>query len=336
MSWPRAMPKMAITATASHATSPKILVIPSSSFCSGDRERCVALTMCAIWPICVEPPGGGHHDRGRAAGDLRVLEHEVGAVAQPGLLAQHRRAVLGHRRALAGERGLLELERRRATGCARPRARRRRPRAGRCRRGRAAVDSTSSTAPARRTRAWGTCSLASASTLARALSSWLEPMTTLKVTSAVTTSPVGIWPIAKLATPTISSMMFIGLESCSRATCPQARRRLLRELVRSVSAQPLLHLAGIEPLIGLYSEIGRRRHPRRCCATPPPMRGARSSSSPLRCARTLGPLPSSGHEHGAGRVAGHHPIEMSRHPAHNPNRMRNEPVTVGGLPRRYS
>ena len=25
--------------------------------------------------------------------------------------------------------------------------------------------------------------------------------------------------MAKLATPTISSMMFIGLESCSRATC---------------------------------------------------------------------------------------------------------------------
>jgi hypothetical protein len=44
-------------------------------------------------------------------------------------------------------------------------------------------------------------------------------MTTLKVTSAVTTTPVGICPMAKLATPTMSSMMFIGLDSCSLATC---------------------------------------------------------------------------------------------------------------------
>ena len=46
------------------------------------------------------------------------------------------------------------------------------------------VDSTSSTRPARRTRAWGTWSCASASTLACALSSWSEPITTLNVTSS--------------------------------------------------------------------------------------------------------------------------------------------------------
>ena len=36
-SWPRTMPKMAITATASHAIRPNTLVMPSSSRCSGDR-----------------------------------------------------------------------------------------------------------------------------------------------------------------------------------------------------------------------------------------------------------------------------------------------------------
>src|SRR5215471_975048 len=43
-------------------------------------------------------------------------------------------------------------------------------------------------------------------------------MTTLNVTSASTTIAVGTCPIAMLAAPTISSMMFIGLVSCARAT----------------------------------------------------------------------------------------------------------------------
>ena len=59
--------------------------------------------------------------------------------------------------------------------------------------------------------------MASASTLARAFISWLVPITTLKATSAKTTTPVATCPIAKLAAHTISSMMFIGLASCPRA-----------------------------------------------------------------------------------------------------------------------
>ena len=84
--------------------------------------------------------------------------------------------------------------------------------------GTSCVDSTSSTAPSRRTRACGTCKCASASTLARALSSCAEPITTLNVTRPTTKIPVGICPTTKLATATISSMMFIGLDSCPRAT----------------------------------------------------------------------------------------------------------------------
>ena len=80
------------------------------------------------------------------------------------------------------------------------------------------VDSISATWPERRTRACGTCSFASASTLARAFSSWLVPITTLNSTRPSTTRAVAIWTMAKLAATTNSSMMFIGLTSCSRAT----------------------------------------------------------------------------------------------------------------------
>ena len=84
--------------------------------------------------------------------------------------------------------------------------------------GTSSVDSISSTWPDRRTRARGTCSCASASTLARAFSSWAEPMTTLNTTSPSTTTPVATCAIAKLAAQTISSMMFIGLSSWPRPT----------------------------------------------------------------------------------------------------------------------
>ena len=191
MSWPRAMPKMAITATASHATSPKTLVIPSSSFCSGDRERCVALTMCAIWPICVEPPV----EVTTAVAVPRVtcvfwntrLVRSPSPVSSPSTDAPSLgTGALSPVSADSWSSSVAEHRMRPSAGTTSPASSRMMSP------GTSAVDSTSSTAPARRTRAWGTCSLASASTLARALSSWLEPMTTLKVTSAVTTSPVGI------------------------------------------------------------------------------------------------------------------------------------------------
>ena len=53
VSWPRAMPTIAMIATAVHASSPKILVMPSSSRCNGERTRWVAVTMSAMRPIWV-------------------------------------------------------------------------------------------------------------------------------------------------------------------------------------------------------------------------------------------------------------------------------------------
>ena len=47
-SWPRAIPTMAMTATAAQARIPKILVRPSSSRCNGDFVRFVAVTMSAM------------------------------------------------------------------------------------------------------------------------------------------------------------------------------------------------------------------------------------------------------------------------------------------------
>ena len=114
-----------------------------------------------------------------------------GPVAERDLAVGQRARVLGHRRALAGQRGLLHLQRGRGHD---PPVRRdhvpgleqhdvTRHQLGRL--------DLARPAPARRTRACGTCSFASASTLARAFSSWAEPITTLNVTRPSTTSAVG-------------------------------------------------------------------------------------------------------------------------------------------------
>ena len=48
VSWPRAIPNMAMTATADQARTPKSFVRPSSSRWSGDFVRFVAVTMSAM------------------------------------------------------------------------------------------------------------------------------------------------------------------------------------------------------------------------------------------------------------------------------------------------
>ena len=56
VSWPRTRPKTAMIATATNAIRPNTLVMPSSSRCSGDLFRLVAVTMLAIRPISVALP----------------------------------------------------------------------------------------------------------------------------------------------------------------------------------------------------------------------------------------------------------------------------------------
>ena len=77
---------------------------------------------------------------------------------------------------------------------------------------------TISYCPSRSTRVWGTCSFASASTLARALSSCRVPSTTLSRTSAATSTAVETCAMSRLATATTASMMFMGSRSWDSAT----------------------------------------------------------------------------------------------------------------------
>ena len=98
---------------------------------------------------------------------------------------------------------------------------------------------TSTKRPSRITRAMGTCRLASASTLARALSSWLVPITTFSSTRATTTAAVEPCPITMLTTATATSIKVIGsiswpsatrstdgFASCCRVLGPWSARRL--------------------------------------------------------------------------------------------------------------
>ena len=54
--------------------------------------------------------------------------------------------------------------------------------------------------------------------LARALSSWREPSTTLSRIRSATITPVETSPMTKLTIVTAMSMMFIGSRSCWSAT----------------------------------------------------------------------------------------------------------------------
>ena len=111
------------------------------------------------------------------------------------------------------------------------------------------VDSSSSIWPERRTRACGTCSFASASTLARALSSWLVPITTLNSTRPSTTSAVAICDDREAGRDHDQQHDVHRVDQLAPRHCPQARRRFGRQLVRPVLSQPPLHLRSGQPLV---------------------------------------------------------------------------------------
>src|SRR6185437_10467833 len=217
VSWPRTRPKMAITATARKAIVPNTLVMPSSSRCSGERVRLVAVTRPAILPISVAAPVAVT----TTAAEPRVtwvfwntrLVRSPSAISPSG--SATRSLAIGALSPVSAASCTSSVAEERilpSAGTTSPAS------SSTTSPGTSLVDSTSSTRPERRTRAWGTWSWASASTLARAFSSWSVPMTTLNVTSPSTTTPVATCAMAKLAAQTISSMMFIGLASWPRAT----------------------------------------------------------------------------------------------------------------------
>ena len=103
---------------------------------------------------------------------------------------------------------------------------------------------TSATVPSRTTLACGTCRSDSASMLARALSSWREPSTTLRRISSATITPVETSPMTKLTAVTATSMMFIGSRSCCAATAHTDGGFSPLDRVRAVAREPLGRLAG--------------------------------------------------------------------------------------------
>src|SRR6516164_2264535 len=217
VSMPRTRPKIAMMATAANAIMPNTLVMPSSSRCSGDLDRLVAVTSPAIWPIWVAVP---------VPVTTNVAEPRVTWVFWNTRLVRSPSATSPSGK-VSGSLGTGALSPVSAASCTssvaedtiRPSAGTTSPASSSTTSpGTSLVESSCSTRPDRRTRACGTCSLASASTLAWAFSSWSEPITTLNVTSPSTTRAVAIWTMAKLAATTSSSMMFIGLTSWPRAT----------------------------------------------------------------------------------------------------------------------
>ena len=256
VSWPRTRPKMAMIATARNAIRPNTLVMPSSSRCSGDLDRWVAVTIPAILPISVALP---------------VAVTTIVAVPRVTWVFWNTRLVRSPSATsppdnVPASLGIGALSPVSAASCTssvaedtiRPSAGTTSPDSSSTMSpGTSVADSICSTCPERRTRACGTCSLASASTLARAFSSWAVPITTLNVTSPSTTTAVAIWTIAKLAATTISSMMFIGLTSWARATTHTLGGGSPAP-VRPVLLQPPRRLVGVQPVIRIDTHLPGR------------------------------------------------------------------------------
>ena len=259
--------------------------MPSSSRCSGERVRLRRRDHVGDAAHLGRLTGGGHDERRRAAGDLGVLEHHVRAVAERDL-------ALGERR-----------RRPSATGALSPVS---------------AASCTSSVADVTIRPSAGTTSPASSSTMSpghevgrldlldaagsahpgvRApgagpaprrwpapCSSWLEPMTTLNVTSAATKMPVATCPIAKLATADDQQHDVHRVRQLAARDRPEARRRFDGQVVGPVCRQPTIGLVGGEPVVDVDGEPsgrvgGGQRVPRDRGGTVLAYRHASSSTS---------------------------------------------------------
>ena len=214
-SWPgipRIRPTTTMMATAPHAMIPSTFVRESSSRCSGDLVRVTELSIVAIWPISVFVPVAVT----TIAPVPRVTEVFWNSmfVRSPSVTSEEANAMVSL--------GIGALSPVSAASCASSVADRTiRPSAGTMSPastwtmspGTTSVASTSETAPSRTTRACGTCILASASTLARAASSWRVPSATFRTMRRPTMTPVETCPMSRLMTTTATSIRFIGSRS---------------------------------------------------------------------------------------------------------------------------
>ena len=209
---PRMRPATTMTATAPHAMMPRIVVSESSSRCSGERVRVTEVSIVAIWPIWVCIP---------VAVTTSVPVPRVTEVFWKSMFVRSPRATSADASTPASF-AMGALSPVSAASCAsRVADRMIRPSAGTmspassCTTspGTSSVASVRVTTPPRTTRACGTCILASASTLARAVSSWRVPSPMLRRMRRKTMTPVETSPMSRLTTTTATSMMFIGSRS---------------------------------------------------------------------------------------------------------------------------
>ena len=170
VSWPRTRPKIAMIATARKAISPNTLVMPSSSRCSGDFDRLVAVTIPAIRPISVAlpVPVTTNVEVPRVTWvfwNTRLVRSPSATSPSGNVPESLGTGALSPVSAASCTSSVAEDTIRPSAGTTSPAS------SSTMSPGTSVVDSICSTCPERRTRAWGTCSLASASTLARAFSS---------------------------------------------------------------------------------------------------------------------------------------------------------------------
>ena len=242
-----------MNATAVQAMMPSTLVSESSSRWSGERTRVTEVSIVAIRPISVSMPVAVT----TIAPVPRVTEvfwNSMSARSPSGTSGEASTAgslatgALSPVSAASWASSVAERSRRPSAGTMSPAS------TSTMSPGTTSAAGTSATAPSRRTRLCGTCIFDSASTLARAFSSWREPSTRLRITSSATKIAVGTSPMTKLTAVTATSIRFIGSRSCASETgqtdggfsplislgpyCGQPRRRLgLGQAVLGVAAE---------------------------------------------------------------------------------------------------
>ena len=182
---PRITPTITMNATAVHAMMPSTLVSESSSRWSGERTRVTEVSIVAIRPISVSMPVAVTS----IAPVPRVTEvfwNSMSARSPSGTSGEASTAgslatgALSPVSAASWASSVAERSRRPSAGTMSPAS------TSTMSPGTTSAAGTSATAPSRRTRLCGTCIFDSASTLARAFSSWREPSTRLRITSSAT------------------------------------------------------------------------------------------------------------------------------------------------------
>ena len=214
---PRATPTTTMNATAPHAMIPSTFVSVPSSRWSGERVRVTELSIVAICPICVCAPvpvtTSAAVPRVTAVFWNSMFVRSPSATSVPAsTLASLGIGALSPVSAASWASSVAACRIRPSAGTRSPASTwTRSP-------GTRSTAGTSATEPSRTTLACGTCRSDSASMLARALSSCLDPSTTLRRISSATITPVETSPMMKLTAVTAISMMFIGSRNCCAAT----------------------------------------------------------------------------------------------------------------------